>query len=103
VFDFRPGGTLANGRIFADEPGGKGDGVPDGMKLDQAGNVYVTGPKGIWVWDQNGRHLGTIILPEQPANLAWGDTDYGTLYVTATTSFYRIRTKVRGFVPNLTK
>jgi gluconolactonase len=103
VFDFTPAHTVENGRIFGAEPGGKGDGVPDGMKLDQAGNIYVTGPKGIWVWDPNGRHLGTIILPEQPANLAWGDADYGTLYITATTSVYKIRTKVRGFVPYLTK
>jgi gluconolactonase len=72
------------------------------MKLDRAGNLYVTGPKGIWVWDQSGRHLGTITLPEQPANLAWGDADYRTLYVTATTSVYKIRSKVRGFVPYLT-
>src|SRR5437870_5165052 len=51
VFDFTSEHTLANGRIFAQEPGGKGDGVPDGMKIDQAGNIYVTGPKGIWVWN----------------------------------------------------
>jgi gluconolactonase len=102
VFDFTPAHTLTNGRLFAEESGGKGEGVPDGMKLDRAGNLYVTGPKGIWVWDQSGRHLGTITLPEQPANLAWGDADYATLYVTATTSVYKIRTKVRGFVPYLT-
>jgi len=101
VFDFTAEHRLENGRIFGEEPGGKGDGVPDGMKLDQAGNVYVTGPKGIWVWDPKGRHLGTIILPEQPANLAWGDADYGTLYITATTSVYRLQTKVRGFIPYL--
>ena len=103
VFDFSPEKTLANGRVFAEEPGGKGDGVPDGMKLDQAGNIYVTGPKGIWVWDPKGRHLGTIVLPEQPANLAWGDPRYSTLYITATTSVYRLQTKARGFVPYLSK
>ena len=103
VFDLTPEHTLTNGRIFGEEPGGKGDGVPDGMKLDQAGNLYVTGPQGIWVWDSAGRHLGTLVLPEQPANLAWGDTDYGTLYITATTSVYRLRTKVHGFVPYLAK
>ena len=101
VFDFKPNGGVANGRLFAEEPGGKGDGVPDGMKLDQAGNLYVTGPKGIWVWDSEGHHLGTIVLPEQPANLAWGDADYQTLYITATTSVYKLRTRVRGFVPYL--
>jgi len=103
VFDVTPEHTLLSGRIFGEEPGGKGDGVPDGMKLDQAGNLYVTGPQGIWVWDSAGHHLGTLVLPEQPANLAWGDADYGTLYITATTSVYRLRTKVRGFVPYLSK
>jgi gluconolactonase len=101
VFDFTPEHTLANGRVFASEPGGKGEGVPDGMKFDRAGNLYVTGPGGIWIWDQRGRHLGTIVMPEQPANLAWGDPDYGTLYITATTSLYRLRTKAHGFIPYL--
>jgi gluconolactonase len=59
----------------------------------------VTGPKGIWVWDAQGHHLGTIEMPEQPANLTWGDNDHKTLYITATTSVYRLRTKARGFVP----
>jgi gluconolactonase len=103
VFDFTSEHTLANGRIFAQEPGGKGDGVPDGMKVDQAGNIYVTGPEGIWVWNPEGRHLGTIVFPEQPANLAWGDPGYSTLYVTATTSVYRLQTKSHGFVPYLSK
>ena len=101
VYDLRPDGSLGNGRIFGEEPGGKGDGVPDGMKVDRNGNLYVTGPKGIWVWDPQGHHLGTITMPEQPANLAWGDSDYGTLYITATTSVYRLKTKAHGFVPYL--
>jgi gluconolactonase len=103
VFDFTSEHTLANGRVFAEEPGGKKDGVPDGIKVDQAGNLYVTGPKGIWIWNPQGRHLGTIILPEQPANLAWGDPDYRTLYITATTSVYRLQAKAHGFVPYLSK
>ena len=103
VFDFTSRHTLENGRIFAQEPGGKGDGVPDGMKIDQAGNIYVTGPQGIWVWSSDGRHLGTIVLPEQPANLAWGDPGYSTLYITATTSIYRLPTKSHGFVPYLSE
>jgi gluconolactonase len=101
VYDVVAGGTLANGRIFAEEPGGKGDGVPDGMRVDRQGNIYVTGPEGIWVWDAQGHHLGTIVVPEQPANLTWGDGDYQTLYVTATKSVYKLRTKSRGFVPYL--
>ena len=101
IYDFKADGTLANGHIFAEEPGGKGDGVPDGIKVDRKGNLYVTGPGGIWIWDTQGHHLGTIVLPEQPANLTWGDADYGTLYITATISVYRLRTGTQGFVPYL--
>lgn len=103
VYDFAADASLKNGRIFGEEPGGKGDGVPDGIKVDQQGNLYVTGPGGIWVWDSEGEHIGTINLPEQPANLAWGEADYGTLYITATTSVYRIKTKVPGYVPYISK
>jgi len=98
VYDFHADGTVSNGRIFASEDTGKKGGVPDGMKVDLQGNLYVTGPEGIWVWDPEGHHLGTIVLPEQPANLAWGDADFGTLYITAKTSVYKLRTTVRGFV-----
>lgn len=103
VYDFQQDGTLRNGRIFGEEPGLKGEGVPDGMRLDRAGNLYVTGPGGIWIWDSDGHHLGTIILPEQPANLAWGDPDLKTLYITATTSLYKLKTSAPGFVPYLAK
>jgi gluconolactonase len=101
VYDVGLDGALKNGRIFGEEPGGKGDGVPDGIKVDQNGNLFVTGPKGIWVWDAKGNHLGTIVMPEQPANLTWGDKDYKTLYITATTSVYRLEMKTQGFVPYL--
>lgn len=101
VYDVAPDGTLSNGRIFGEEPGEKNDGVPDGIKVDKNGNLFVTGPKGIWVWDAKGNHIGTIILPEQPANLTWGDKDYRTLYITATTSVYRLQTKTQGYVPYL--
>jgi gluconolactonase len=101
VYDLAADGSLANGRIFGEEPGGKHDGVPDGIKVDKSGNLFVTGPKGIWVWDANGNHLGTIVMPEQPANLTWGDSDYRTLYITATTSVYRLKLKTEGFVPYL--
>ena len=103
VYDVGPDGSLSNGRIFGEEPGGKGDGVPDGIKVDKDGNLFVTGPSGIWAWNANGHHLGTIVLPEQPANLTWGDKDYRTLYITASTSVYRLRMKVEGFVPYLAK
>lgn len=102
VYDFARG-ALTNGRHFGDEPGPRSDGLPDGMKVDRDGNLFVTGPRGVWVWDAAGHHLGTIVVPEQPANLAWGDTDYGTLYLTAQTSVYRLRTNVHGFVPYLAR
>jgi gluconolactonase len=100
VYDFHAG-QLSNGRIFGEEPGKGSDGVPDGMKVDRAGNLYVVGPRGIWVWDPAGHHLGTILLPEQPANLAWGEADYSTLYMTATTSVYKVKTRAHGFIPYL--
>lgn len=101
VYDVASDGTLRNGRIFGEEPGGKNDGVPDGIKVDMHGNLFITGPKGIWIWDAKGNHLGTIVMPEQPANLTWGDKDYRTLYITATTSVYRLETKTQGYVPYL--
>ena len=101
AYDVAPDGTLTNGRIFGEEPGSKGEGVPDGMKVDKSGNIFVTGPKGIWVWDAKGNHLGTIVMPEQPANLTWGDKDYRTLYITATKSVYRLEMKTTGFMPSL--
>lgn len=102
VYEVATDGSLTNGRIFGEEPGGKDDGVPDGIKVDRDGNLFVTGPKGIWVWSSGGVHLGTIAMPEQPANLTWGDADRRTVYITATTSVYRLRTRTRGFVADNT-
>lgn len=99
VYDVAANGEMGNGRLFGQEDGPPRSGGPDGIKVDVKGNVFVTGPFGIWVWDPQGRHIGTIVLPEGAANLAWGDGDYRTLYITATTSVYRVRTKTRGFVP----
>lgn len=97
AFDVAPDGGLANGRVWAElKPGPNERGVPDGMKVDQQGNVYCTGPAGIWLFDPNARFLGRIVTPETPANLAWGDADWRTLYVTAQTSLYRIRLNVPG-------
>jgi len=97
VYDVAVNGELKNGKLFGKEEGRGG--VPDGMRVDVKGNVFVTGPGGIWVWDPDGRHLGTIMMPETTANLNWGDADYRTLYITAKTSVYRLKTKTRGFVP----
>jgi gluconolactonase len=101
IFDFSADGSVSNERVFGQEIESGENGVPDGMRVDDAGNLYVTGPKGIWVWDANGNHIGTIVMPEQPANLTWGGTDYRTLYITATHSVYSLPTKARGFMPNL--
>jgi gluconolactonase len=76
-----------------------GDDAIDGLKVDQAGDLYVCGPGGIWVLTAEGRHLGTLGLPESPHNLAWGDADGRTLYVTALTSIYRLRLSIPGIRP----
>lgn len=94
VFDVQADGTIANGRIFAEEEGD--DGVPDGMKVDVHGNVYLTGPGGIWIFDTSGEHLGVIQISEQAANLGWGGDDWSTLFITASTSLYSIQCKVSG-------
>ncbi|MBX3015739.1 MAG: SMP-30/gluconolactonase/LRE family protein [Caldilineaceae bacterium] len=95
AFDVRADGTLTNSRIIADmdhpQPGS-----PDGMKIDEAGHLYVTGATGVWVFEPNGELLGVVVTPERPANCAWGDDDRQSLYITAQTSLYRIRTKVAG-------
>lgn len=94
VFDVNDDGTVSGGRIFADIAGHPH--APDGMKLDREGQIYVTGPGGVWVLDPSGRRLGTIPVPELPANLAWGDDDWKTLYITAQTSLYRVRLRTAG-------
>lgn len=97
AFDVAPDGSLSGSHVFAELKPGPGEGgVPDGMKVDQEGNVYCTGPAGVWIFDPNGRKLGRIVMTEVPANLAWGDADWQTLYVTARTSLYRIRLSVPG-------
>jgi len=79
-------------------PGSDEDAI-DGLKVDQEGNLYVCGPGGIWVLSSEGDHLGTLRLPEAPHNLAWGDEDGKTLYVTALTSVYRLRLITTGIRP----
>lgn len=95
AFDVRADGGLTNSRIIADmdhpQPGS-----PDGMKIDVEGNLYVTGATGVWVFEPDGTLLGVVVTPERPANCAWGDEDHKSLYITARTSLYRIRTKVAG-------
>ena len=73
--------------------------MPDGMKVDIAGNIYATGPGGVLVISPRGKHLGTIEVPEIPANCAWGEADGKTLYITARTGIYRIKLKLPGVRP----
>ncbi len=98
-FDVRDDGSLANEKVFFDLTRDSSDGVPDGMKIDQEGNVYSTGPGGVWIFSAEGRHLGTIRPPEVPANLHWGDGDSKTLYITARTGLYRIKLSLAGIRP----
>jgi gluconolactonase len=99
VFDVGQNHALSNGRVFAENIG-DGDlakgGLVDGMKIDEQGNVYVTGPDGVWVFGTDGEHLGTIEVPESVGNINWGDDDWRSLYIPASTSVYRVRMKVAG-------
>ena len=96
VYDVSDDGTVANGRMFIDLRGHAEKGVTDGMKVDTQGNVYVTGPGGIWVITPAGRHIGTIHVPEVAINMAFGDGDRKSLYITAHAGLYRTRVKVPG-------
>jgi gluconolactonase len=87
------------GDVFFDMTGAPGEDAIDGVKVDVEGNVYVCGPGGIWILSPEGDHLGTLRLPESPHNLAWGDADSRTLYVTALTSVYRLRLEIAGIRP----
>ncbi len=98
AYDVLDDGTLANGRVFFDVNGEDAEGAADGLKVDEAGNIFATGPGGVWIFDSTGKHLGTIQPDEVPANVAWGD-DGSTLYMTARTGLYRIRLTTRGTIP----
>jgi gluconolactonase len=86
-------------QVLLDMTGADGEDAIDGIKVDQSGNLYACGPGGIWVISALGEHLGTLRLPEAPHNLAWGDEDGRTLYITALTSVYRIRLQIPGIRP----
>jgi gluconolactonase len=97
----QPDGSVTGGALFLDpfadkttDP--KATDVPDGIRVDKKGNLYGSGPGGVWIISPDGKHLGTIKVPERVANVAWGDKDAKTLYVTASTSIYRIKLKIPG-------
>ncbi|HMG35000.1 MAG TPA: SMP-30/gluconolactonase/LRE family protein [Blastocatellia bacterium] len=98
-YDALADGTLANGKLFFDMTGAPGEDAIDGIKVDQAGNLYVSGPGGLWVISPEGKHLGTIIAPKHVHNMAWGDDDGRTLYLCGRSSLYRIRLGVPGIRP----
>jgi gluconolactonase len=95
VFEVKADGTLAGGQVWT-ELAGDGEGRPDGMKLDSAGHLYCTGPGGVHVFDAQARCLGVIRTPERVTNIAWGDNDLRSLYLTGITSLYRVRVIVPG-------
>lgn len=98
-YEAKADGTLANGRVFFDMTSAPGEDALDGIKVDQAGNLYVSGPGGLWVISAQGKHLGTIIAPRHPHNMAWGDEDGKTLYLCARSGLYQMRLNVAGVRP----
>ena len=93
--------TLSNGKIFFDMTRAPGEDALDGIKIDWRGNLYVSGPGGLWIISSEGKHLGTIIPPKHPHNLAWGGEDGKTLYMTAQGSLYRMPLNIPGIRPDV--
>jgi gluconolactonase len=98
AYDVLSDGTLGEGRVFFDVNDQTETGAADGMKVDVNGNIFATGPGGVWIFDSSGKHLGTIKPDEVPANVAWGG-DGSTLYMTARTGLYKIELSTRGKIP----
>ena len=98
AFDVQPNGSIGlhTDRVFCDMSSDL-SGVPDGMKVDVEGNIYCTGPGGVWIIDPSGEHLGTILTGSyQTTNVGWGDDDWRTMFITTYHELYRIRLKVPG-------
>jgi gluconolactonase len=102
-FDVAPDDTISNPKLIIDMTAGQSPcpfpcaaGYPDGMKVDRKGNIYSTGPGGIWIVSPEGKHLGTIFVPNQPANLGFGEPDGKTLFIGCRPGLYRIRLKIAG-------
>jgi sugar lactone lactonase YvrE len=96
----QPDGTLTQGEIFLHGQAVGGAKWFDGMKVDVRGNLYVTSSVGVIIVDATGAHLGTIRWSARPTNVAWGESDAQTLYITAPKSLHRIRLGVRGYRMN---
>jgi gluconolactonase len=89
-------GSVGDGKLLLDASIDKAPGGPDGIRVDRKGNIYGAGPGGVWIVSPQGKHLATIRVPEIVSNVAWGDSDGKTLYITASTSLYRIKLSVAG-------
>lgn len=95
VFNVSEDQQFSGGDLFC-EVKGEGEGKPDGMKVDAEGNIYCTGPLGIWAFSSTGKPLGRILVPERVSNLNWGGDDFKTLYITAGKSIYKIPSLISG-------
>jgi gluconolactonase len=91
-----PDGKLAEPKLLYDATSDPRIGGPDGMKVDEEGNIYSAGPGGVWIFSPEGKPLGTIVMPERVGNVAWGGPDRKTLYICASTSVYRVHLKIAG-------
>jgi gluconolactonase len=98
-YEVQPDGTLKNGKLFFDMTSAGTEDALDGMKIDKTGNLYISGPGGLWILSPQGKHLGTIIPPKHPHNFAWGDDDGKTLYMCARSGLYRMRLNIEGIRP----
>lgn len=95
-YTVQPDGKLTDAKLLYDATSDQRQGGPDGMKVDEKGNIYSTGPGGIWIFSPEGKPLGTIVIPERTSNVAWGGADRKTLYITASSSIYRVTLNVAG-------
>jgi hypothetical protein len=95
-YEAKADGTVANGQVFFDMTNAPGEEAIDGLKVDQHGNLYVSGPGGLWVLSPTGTHLGTITAPRHIHNMAWGDADGKTLYLCARSVLYRMQLGIPG-------
>ena len=95
-YDVQPDGSLTNESTLYDATSEPGEDAWDGLKVDRLGNVYASGPGGLWILSPEGKHLGTIVGPEHPHNLAWGGEDRKTLYLAAQTGLYRLSVNIPG-------
>jgi gluconolactonase len=95
-YPVHPDGSVSDSKLLLDASGEKARGGPDGIRVDRKGNIYGAGPGGVWIISPAGKHLATIRVPEVVSNVAWGDADGKTLYITASTSLYRIKLSTPG-------